>query len=396
MQVIKVLREKIPKSPLLYGLVCVFGIGSWIAINGIWAEISILVSTTPECDKLPAALVVVIQVANLGPLLYTFLKYCFYRYKISSLVRLEIWTTLILIATGICACTLLSFFWNRTLTVKNNVYSMALYILSFLLALVDCTSSVVFIPFMKHFPSGYLSALYIGEGLSGLLPSLFALTQGSVNNTISCNGNYTGHEALGIRFSPNVFFIFLGGMMVLCGMSFTAIITVPSIRKYVKTNDELGVSPSSNVQGQHATHRDNSDTGQLVVGSKDQQESHIEARFSIPYVCTIMWSNATLFVCLALLNFLINGALNSISPYAFLRYGNGVYHTAINLALLANPLMSFIFALFPSKSKVITAVTTVLVIVMGIYVIVMAQSPAPNFQAHLISKIVIVSATIPV
>lgn len=382
-QMLEVLKRKIPKSPLTYFLFCVFGIGSWIAINGIWAEISILVITTPECEKLPAQLVIIIQVANVGPLIYTVMKYLLSHFnKQHHFLKLEIVTTTILILIGIFACVLLSFFWNVTLVSGDNAYSVCLYLLAFLLALVDCTSSVVFIPFMKHFSSEYLSALYIGEGLSGLLPSLFALTQGSVDNNIQCIGNYTGRHTLGIRFSPNVYFIFLGGMMLISGISFLSINTLSAVKKqrinYSKLSTSINNQDKTNV----------TDTS----GKQDNQQcSQTTVQFSLAIVCNIIWSNIALFACLLSLNFLTNGALSAVSSYAFLPYGNDVYHITINLALLMNPLMSFLFLMVSSKSKVITVVTTTLVIIMGIYVIVMAQCPVPAFQTHTFAKIVMVS-----
>ena len=50
---------------------------------------------------------------------------------------------------------------------------------TFFLALVDCTSSVTFLPFMSRLPTYYLTTFFVGEGLSGLLPALVALAQGS-------------------------------------------------------------------------------------------------------------------------------------------------------------------------------------------------------------------------
>lgn len=385
---LKRLMRKRPESLLTYCLVCLFGIGSWIAINGIWAEISILVNCSPEGYKLPALLVVMIQVANVGPLLYTIVKCLFYRCKLQTYqIRLEIGTIFILIVIGISACILLSFFWNWTY-----FHGLPLFAIVFFLALVDCTSSVVFIPFMKHFPPVYLSALYIGEGFSGLLPSLFALVQGSISDNVTCTGNFSVHESLGIKFGPNVFFLFLGGMMLVCGISFVGIITIPTVRNYMvngnwkdpdipSQHNRVGVSGDED--GDHNSKEGAQD--RLLVKSK-------MAHFSVVNIYNIIWSNADLYVCLSVLSFLNNGALSAVSSFAFLPYGNKVYHIAINLALLANPLMSFVFYVLPSKSRVVTVVTTVITCVLGIYVLVMAQYPIPTFQAHTYEEILIVSA----
>lgn len=60
---------------------------------------------------------------------------------------------------------------------------MFLFIIRFFLSFVDCTSSVSFLPFMKIFPTIFLTTYFIGEGLSGFLPSIFALIQGASDTT---------------------------------------------------------------------------------------------------------------------------------------------------------------------------------------------------------------------
>ena len=65
------------KSLLLEGsvhvLVCLFGISSWIAINGLWVETPIIVNVLPEKWKLASHISVVTQFSSLGPLFYSFL-----------------------------------------------------------------------------------------------------------------------------------------------------------------------------------------------------------------------------------------------------------------------------------------------------------------------------------
>ena len=496
-------KSKLPKSPLTYVLFCVFGIGSWIAVNGVWSEISILTLTLPECYKLAAILVVAIQIANVGPLLYTIAKYIFQRCGWDSKqILLERIAVTLIVVIGVAACVLLAIFWDRTAVLRGSVQSVALIVLTFFLALVDCTSSVVFIPFMKHFPEEYISALYIGEGLSGVLPSAVALSQGFVNNSLTCEGFYPGHTALGIHFSPNIFFIFLAVMMLLCGLAFLAINCLPSVRKHmvpykyrqfqIKGNsrantpapsdasllpnerrmlfgnddeddeeeimadgegDErsFGVGAKTGDHHHNQVHvetelsdndeytpppsltpppmehreikRDNKVKGQkpslLSIASSirfqsndrktSNKKSKIETRvasglvltptnyrtippFSFKNVVNIVCANLTILACLAILNFMTNGVLSAVSPYVFGPYGNEVYHLAINLALLANPVMSLFYVFVPVKSRVITAVMTTIAILLGIYVLICAfLTPHPPLSNHIVGKLIIVS-----
>lgn len=52
-------------------LVLFFGIGAWIGINGIYVQLPLLINNAPEGWNLPAHMVMLVQFANLGPILYT-------------------------------------------------------------------------------------------------------------------------------------------------------------------------------------------------------------------------------------------------------------------------------------------------------------------------------------
>ena len=114
--------------------------------------------------------------------------------------------------------------------------------------------------------------------------------------------------------------------------------------------------------------------------------------FSWANVVKILWTNATIFVCLGLLNFMTNGVLSAVSPYIFLPYGNNIYHWAVNLALLANPVMSLFYVLVPYKSKDLTAFMTGLALILGVYLLTCAMlTPEPPLKTHVLGKIFIVS-----
>ena len=150
-------------------------------------------------------------------------------------------------------------------------------------------------------------------------------------------------------------------------------------------------------------------TSSLKFQSTDKKKSKIETRvasglvlnivkhkdeptFSWANIVKILWTNATIFVCLALLNFMTNGVLSAVSPYIFLPYGNNIYHWAVNLALLANPVMSLFYVLVPYKSKDVTALMTGVAIILGIYLLTCAMlTPDPPLKTHVLGKIIIVS-----
>lgn len=57
-----------------YVAVMCFAMSSWIDINGAWVEVPLLVNELPESWNLPSYLVILIQIANVGPLIYTVAK----------------------------------------------------------------------------------------------------------------------------------------------------------------------------------------------------------------------------------------------------------------------------------------------------------------------------------
>ncbi|MBW02433.1 Solute carrier family 52, riboflavin transporter, member 3, partial [Eschrichtius robustus] len=158
---------------LIHLLVCTFGMGSWVAIHGLWVELPLLVTELPEGWYLPSYLTVIIQLANIGPLLVTLLHH----FQPGCLSEVPVIFTVL--GVGTVACTLFAFLWNVTSWVLGSHHSIAFLVLTFFLALVDCTSSVTFLPFMSRLPTRHLTTFFVGEGLSGLLPALVALAQGS-------------------------------------------------------------------------------------------------------------------------------------------------------------------------------------------------------------------------
>lgn len=130
-------------SIITYFLVVVFGTGSWIAVNGLWVELPIIVQEIPESWSLPSYLTVIIQLANIAPVAFT-LGNKFY----PRVVR-EVPVIYISVIIGIISCALLAIFWKETSYIAGAERSTALLILCFFLSLVDCSSSVTFLMWLN-------------------------------------------------------------------------------------------------------------------------------------------------------------------------------------------------------------------------------------------------------
>ena len=169
-------------------LAILFGISSWISINGLWVELPLLVERLPEKWTLASYLSIIVQLANIGPITIGL-------WRLATNGKIPVfWTILALLGIGTLSSILLVPFWYKTSQIGDSEYSIALFLLVFCLSLVDCTSSVLFLPFMGVFKDIYLNSYLIGEGMSGFVPSIAALIQGVGGNpycenvTISTNG----------------------------------------------------------------------------------------------------------------------------------------------------------------------------------------------------------------
>lgn len=115
-----------------------FGIGSWITITGFWAELPLLIASLPERWKLSSQLSLFIQAANVGPLAFWICR----RFKLCS----EVTATHVQMVIGVISCIILVTAWDKTFLIFGEQRSVLLFASAFGLSLLDCTSSVTFLP----------------------------------------------------------------------------------------------------------------------------------------------------------------------------------------------------------------------------------------------------------
>lgn len=419
-------------SILTHVLCCLFGCGSWVTICGLWVELPLIVSQIPEGWYLPSYLSVLIQLANIGPLFVTLAyRLCPRKLNESALIYS-------IVSLGAVATFLLAFFWQETVVLAGAPRSVALFILTFLVSVVDCTSSVCFLPFMNRLPPIYFTSYYVGEGLSGLLPALVAMAQGvgmmhCVNATATAvarhgsGPNSTGFAqipdvppvnpstvldpasdwlsngtlvpggevdmdvgaSMGLvaqygdpNFSPEAFFMFLTAMMLVCLGSFLLLNYLPC----VPCEPQATTKSPRGGKGLRANEAEQSH----MIGSSGSKYPRRQrfgtGRYSWPEVVYI-------FVVLAWTCALTNSVLPSVLSYSCLPYGNVTYHWTATLTSVANPVACFIAMFFPRRSLILMGVLTFLGTSIGVYIMGMAiLSPCPLFVNSLVGSILIVAA----
>src|SRR6218665_441992 len=385
----------------VYAAVCVFAIASWIDINGVWVELPLLVNQAPEGWNLPSYLIIIIQIANVGPLAFTIAK------KLAPTQVREWWVVYLIIGIGVVACLLLVFFWDKTTYVSGTDHSTALLALASFLSLVDCTSSVVFLPYMALYSSQYLTALYVGEGLSGLIPALMGLIQGVGSDPICVNttdpaSNWTEYTAVAMYepplFSVNVFFGVLVVLLCLSLFAFSLLHFHPAFRRHRKTLDELPErSDDTNFQGIDLTASSSTSINRFCQSDGTTSEAPRKRDKSTSLSTqevTFSVTNREVFtqlILIRLLNALTNGVLPSIQSYSCLPYGNLAYNLAVRLSILANPLACF-FGLFVQVRSTVVCIILVLIgtALSGYQLALAALSPYPPLYDETIGQVLVV------
>ncbi|XP_025083159.1 solute carrier family 52, riboflavin transporter, member 3-B-like isoform X2 [Pomacea canaliculata] len=417
---------------LVHVLVCVFAVSSWVDINGMWVELPILVSHLPEQWTLPSYITVLGQVANIGPLVFLAITYRISGRPVKR-PTLDKITSYIIMLVGLTSTLLLSFFWRSTQHVAGAERSLALLTLSFFLSLMDCTSSVAYVAFMASLQPVYLSSFFVGEGLSGLLPALMALGQGvgeikCVNASSTSERNVSGNVVnvtdyyvyptyLPPRFSVQLFFLLLCGMIFLSMVAFSLLNfwgyckdQFTNSRSFEDYNQVICPSDQSANDFESGDTTDTvqspllSSTPSLKCGSdgpkNDDALLQLSSGYSYPPPvsvkdgideCTPLFGDKTkaptreislLLVQVVVINFFITSFLLSIQVYSSLPYGISIYNLVVTLTNIANPLACAVAIFLPVTSCVGISVLTGLGLVCTVYVVLCASlSPAPPLVA---------------
>uniref|UniRef100_F6Z2F7 Riboflavin transporter n=1 Tax=Monodelphis domestica TaxID=13616 RepID=F6Z2F7_MONDO len=388
-------------SLLTHLLVCIFGSGSWVAINGLWVELPLLVTQLPEGWYLPSYLTIIIQLANVGPLCITL----FHRFRPGCIPEVPVIFAVLVLGTT--ACLLFSFLWEKTSVVAGVPHSTAFLVLTFFLALVDCTSSVTFLPFMARLPTQYLTTFFVGEGLSGLLPALVALAQGSGLNTCAqiTNDSITNELPnitkasfflraqnitlnpqpescyLPANFSPFVFFILLSIMMASCLAAFFGLTRLP--KQWELSTEDLLVSQVTlrSFQLQETSTGSSNRDSCTSVALPEEKKTPVWPQAQLAFIYTLV-----VFV-----NALTNGILPSVQTYSCMSYGSMAYHLSAALSAMANPLAGILAMCLSNRSLPWLGVITVVGTGFAAYNMAMAVlSPCPLLKGSRWGEAIIV------
>ncbi|XP_029467937.1 solute carrier family 52, riboflavin transporter, member 3 [Rhinatrema bivittatum] len=389
---------------LVHFLACIFGTGSWVAINGLWVELPLIVNELPEGWYLPSYLTVIIQLANIGPLFVTLM----HKFKPRRLNEVAVIYTIVII--GILACLLLAFFWRYTTVIAGVLHSTAFLIITFFLSLVDCTSSVTFLPFMMRLQPKYITSYFIGEGLSGFLPGIIALAQGvgmvtctnisqTLNTTLDGTNDTSGLYQMETRYHPpnfsiEIFFFLLTAMMLFCLVAFfflTKLLKIGAISR-----DNLGASSvnlSSGVTCTSIQDKNESSSQRLPPDRNTTVCKDGAPILDYDYRSYSFSQLVLIYLLVVWVNFLTNGILPSVQTYSCMPYGNTAYHLSATLSSMANPLACIIATFLPRRSLRLLGALALAGTGFGAYNMAMAiLSPCPLLQHSVWGEVLIVTS----
>lgn len=323
-----------------------FGMGTWLPVNAMYTQMPIFVQTAPEGWSLPSYFSILVQTANISPLMcYIFRKKLASRH--SSLISCYL-------IVGTVSMFALAFTHQIVSIVFGAKHSAFFFVFSFFISLVGCTSSVLFLPFMNKLPESYLIPFFIGEGLSGLVPSFIALLQGVGKDPICidvilANGTKTrvSHTEEPV-FTSTIFLSIMAVIMCASTVSFQYLNCVSSVIR-----NEIRLEKSE--PRTYKTQNRSDDVSNL--------------------------SKTTVIILLSLqayVNFFSNGVLPSIQSYSCLPYGTLTYHWSVNLNHIVGPIIIYSAFFLPVVSTRVLAVCSIIQsMCLGYELVTAFTSPTP-------------------
>ncbi|CAF4194356.1 unnamed protein product [Rotaria socialis] len=336
-------------------------LSAWIDLEGLIGEIPLIVVQAPEGWALPSAASLCLSMANIAPAIIVLL-----RWRQGSRFS-EIPYIYLIIVVGLLSCCVLAFTWQRTIFLFGSERSVWFFCCFFTLSMLDCSSSLVFFDYMKRFRDHYLTAVFLGEGLTGIIPTFLLLAQG-VGGEATCvlTTNGTSLEPIYSepRFSVKIYILLLGCVIAASLIAFillrwTNIIALAdAVQSVIYQAEELTTGTDPN---------ENSLMTSVIESPESKSRPQMTRRVFI-FLLLINIINSTMLF----------GCLPSLSTYALLPYGQKAFY----YSSLFTPAAYSVALLINLRWETITLRATVIGSAIGlmlcIFIIIIAtQSPCP-------------------
>ncbi|CAF4146118.1 unnamed protein product [Rotaria magnacalcarata] len=355
-------------------LVAVMNLSAWIDVQGLIVEIPLIVTQAPEGWALPSATSICLSVANIAPIIIVLLHWP------QGNRFSEIPYIYLIIVVDLLLCCVLAFTWQRTIFLFGRERSVWFFGSFITLAMLDCSSSLVFFDYMKRFRDHYLTAVFLGEALTGIIPMFLLLAQG-VGGEATCVLTINGTSLEPIysepRFSVKIYILLLGCIMVVSLISFillrwTNIVALAdAVQPVIHQTEELATDTDPN-------------ENRLMVFVIEPPESKSRPQMT-----------RRVFIFLLLINTInstiLFGGLPSLSTYALLPYGQKAFYYSSLLTPAAYSVALLINLRWETIAIRATVIGSVIGLMLSIFIVIIAtQSPCPWWSDTTHGAIIIV------
>ncbi|KAI6197766.1 hypothetical protein M3Y94_01263700 [Aphelenchoides besseyi] len=260
------------------------------------------------------------KISSIGPLIFMILDRYF---KIPIRHGLVIQVALIVSALMYIP---LIFAWNSTIFLFGTQHSIVLISSIFVMGMIAIGSDIIFMPFMMSFDSVYLSAYFIGIGVSSLLPSLLSIAQGTVlrsafeslclgTSSYRCHLNVTTGvmepQFASPRFSVNVFYTIIFVWVCGAGLSFYLINNHMDMLKHLSFR---GSRKQNNVDG--LLDRNNEEGRRVSLELQNVHPPTVEFEKKQ----TSRWGDLMILLSIAFVGADMNTILTSVQTFASIPY----------------------------------------------------------------------------
>ncbi|VDM92737.1 unnamed protein product [Onchocerca ochengi] len=254
------------------------------------------------------------------------------------------------------------------------------------MALVNGTSNVLFMPYMATFHASYLTAYFVGMGLSSLFPSVVSILQGSGNDCVVVNG--TSMQTNGIlHFGVTEFnFIMLIWMLIATGAF--VYLNLP-MNAAIAEEGKLSTDQSPTKSPQI----DEPNSSNVTEFNPFSQNSETRIAEDRPQVDKLRLG---LFLFLmAAVNAQMNGIVPSVQSYASLPFSQKTYHLGLTLSNIVSPIVCFL-PLFVKiiRLSVLISLTLISTVLTGLIIAFAAMSPTPVLQFSTWGSVLIIIITV--
>lgn len=318
-------------SPFIYCCVFLFGLSTWITINGVFSQVPIFFNTLPEKYEVATLIVFIVQLSNIFPFLYSIIS-VFIPKRFNYLIETII--IYLIIFVGLSSSILFGLFWNKTVNIAGREISLTLFIFVFLMGSVDCLTSVVYFPFISNYKYHYSSALSFGASSTGLIVGIIGLIQqpGSENP----------------NFSVTIFSFFLAFITLVSGIGFTIL----RFSKYGR--NELSVKEG-----------------------KEKEENTERSEGENFYPEWTSFDTFRLIISNMIVSLVENGIFLSLLPYTLTKYKNGnqLNSWTINLSLICKPFFSYLAYMTPYYQPIFMNAVWIIITIFQVVIALFYPNP---------------------